>query len=526
MKKLLNKKIVLVSMLFIIFLLFFKIDFRFAEGIYCCGDDYDYFSHAQTLAEDFDLDYTNQLKGYEETRFNLNGKIAPKGFFGSGLLASPFLFLGNYIDGIVKSYFTESYSNFMNYGLLLYSLSSIFYMFLTIELLKRILQNIDINIKKLEILLLYASSGVFYYAFERFSMSHIYETFTITLVIFFTVEYFKNSKKLSAFLVPLCMLLALLVRLVNYYVLIIPLIVRIIFFNKTAKNIYTNNYFVYSSILSILLYSYLSHEIYGIVSINPETLYSANGVLNSFVQDIELIPFFFSNLKNLFIVLFGQEFGILWFSPIIFWGLVSAILPNKRENIFEKTILLIPFIMCFASVLLWRSAASSYGFRYLSSLVPVSIVYFYSNKNSKNFPIMRKVLIFLSLFSILGVLFFETTVLTQLSTTNELNSFGRNIKYVEPYYLKGVVLSFIELESYLKIFLTSFLGVFIFKVIFSTLGYDSLIHVLERLNLPIQNEDFVNYLVEIQKVSYLKILLVLLIFFYISKSYIVDLKKE
>ena len=94
------------------------------------------------------------------------------------------------------------------------------------------------------------------------------------------------------------------------------------------------------------------------------------------------------------------------------------------------------------------------------------------------------------------------------------------------YYLKGVVLSFIELESYLKIFLTSFLGVFTFKVIFSTLGYDSLIHILERLNLPIQDEDFVNYLVEIQKVSYLKILLVLLIFFYISKRYIVDLKKE
>ena len=420
----------------------------------------------------------------------------------------------------------ESYSNFMNYGLLLYSLSSIFYMFLTIELLNKILQNIDISIKKLEILLLYASSGVFYYAFERFSMSHIYETFTVTLVIFFTFEYFKNNKNLSAFLVPLCMLIALLVRLVNYYVLIIPLIVKVVLFKKTAKNIYSNKYFVYSSILSILIYSYLSLKIYGIVSINPETLYNANGVLNSFIQDVELIPFLFSNLRNLLIVLFGQEFGILWFSPIIFAGLISIILPFRRENIFEKIILLIPFIMCFASVLLWRSAASSYGFRYLSSLVPLSIIYFYLNVNSKNFYIIRKILIFFSLFSILGVLFFETTTLTQLSTTNELNSFGRNIKYVEPYYLKGVIQSFIELESYLKIFLTSFLGVFVFKVILLTLGYDSLMVILERFSLPIQNEDFVNYLVEIQKVSFLKILLVLIIFLYISKGYIVNLKKE
>jgi len=60
----------------------------------------------------------------------------------------------------------------------------------------------------------------------------------------------------------------------------------------------------------------------------------------------------------------------------------------------------------------------------------------------------------------------------------------------------------------------------------STLGYDSLIDILEKLNLPIYNQDFINYLVEIQKVSFLKILLILIIFLYISKRYIVDLKKE
>ena len=30
------------------------------------SDDHDYFMHAETIALDFDLDYTNQLAGYEE----------------------------------------------------------------------------------------------------------------------------------------------------------------------------------------------------------------------------------------------------------------------------------------------------------------------------------------------------------------------------------------------------------------------------------------------------------------------------
>ena len=99
-----NKNFLLKSFfLLFIFLLFLKIDFRFEDGIFCCGDDYDYFSHSQTIAEDFDLDYSNQLKGFEDKRYNLNGKVAPKGFFGSGLLASPFLFFGN----LVESFFAK-----------------------------------------------------------------------------------------------------------------------------------------------------------------------------------------------------------------------------------------------------------------------------------------------------------------------------------------------------------------------------------------------------------------------------------
>ena len=97
-----NKNFLLKSFFIIYFSFILKIDFRFENGIFCCGDDYDYFSHAQTIAEDFDLDYSNQLEGFEDKRYNQNGKVAPKGFW-FGLLASPFLFIGNVIESFIQS---------------------------------------------------------------------------------------------------------------------------------------------------------------------------------------------------------------------------------------------------------------------------------------------------------------------------------------------------------------------------------------------------------------------------------------
>ena len=94
-----NKKLVLLVLFFI--LLFLKVDYRFVNTIECCGDDFDYYMHAQTIATDFDLDYSNQLQ--EDQHIKYNGKIAPKGFIGSGLLSAPFYFLGDYIDGCKES---------------------------------------------------------------------------------------------------------------------------------------------------------------------------------------------------------------------------------------------------------------------------------------------------------------------------------------------------------------------------------------------------------------------------------------
>ena len=52
--------------------------------------------HAETIVEDFDFDYSNQLYGHEEDRYYKNNKSAPIGFLGSGILFSPFLLLGSF----------------------------------------------------------------------------------------------------------------------------------------------------------------------------------------------------------------------------------------------------------------------------------------------------------------------------------------------------------------------------------------------------------------------------------------------
>ena len=91
-------KILQFTFVLIVFLLFVKTDFRIINELRCCQDDFDYYSHAATIAKDFDFDYSNQINS--TNRFYVDGKVAPIGFLGAGLLASPFLWVGTILDSI------------------------------------------------------------------------------------------------------------------------------------------------------------------------------------------------------------------------------------------------------------------------------------------------------------------------------------------------------------------------------------------------------------------------------------------
>ena len=86
-----------------------------------------------------------------------------------------------------------------------------------------------------------------------------------------------------------------------------------------------------------------------------------------------------------------------------------------------------------------------------------------------------------------------------------------------------VYLSIANLESYLKIVSTSFLGA-IFSNVISLFGKISFINFLENLNLPVTNEDFLVLLDNLEKISYIKInlsIIFIILFLYFLNSKII-----
>jgi len=524
-----NKSINISFFVFLfLFLLFLKIDFRFAEEIYCCGDDHDYFLHAETIGIDFDLDYSNQLKGIEDRRFNKNDKIAPLGFIGSGILSAPFLAIGNALDFVYEKTINKQ-NNLLNYKILFYSMSPVFYLFLSFKLIVSSFDKLNISYKKRDVLILLSGSGVIYYAFERFSMTHVYEVFVGILIFYFCTRFYTSDKEENyyAFLIPISILLGILVRWVNYYFLVIPIIFKYLFNSKIGnKNLLRNNsYFLSSIFFSLFIFLIHTKALYGKFTIDPRYVYNSNlstSSLNTLGSDPSS-NIFYDYLNNLKIIFFSQEFGAIYFSPIISFTFVLLVIHmfQKKEYLNSSfIILLLSYLQVFSLYYIWQSSGSAYGLRYLYSLVPVSIFAYYSIKENQKNSHIHKFVLAVSVFAIFSVLFFETTEGTQLSLEGILNSWGHLSRYAERYYLTGLLESFIAFDAYLKIFTTSFLGAIFFKILTLIFGIPALNELLLDLGLPVANDDFQNYLVEISVIGIDKfVTIVFLAIFLISFFY-------
>ena len=519
MRNLRQKKYLLGFLIFIVLTMFFRTDFRFKNTIECCSDDYDYYVHAETIALDFDLDYSNQ--NIRSWNYNLYGKSTPIGFIGSGILSAPFLFIGNLISTVTN----ENDKNIYNFTVLFYSLSSIFYLFLSYIFIYKTSKILKSNLSKYLILLIFAGSGVAYFAFERFSMTHAYEVFTTSLIIFLTCKYcVDNESRSYAFLIPFALNLALLVRLSNYYVLLVPLITILLIKDKIdlKSKLKFKKEFLFSMFTNLIIYYYFSIQLYGKLIFDPRKIYNSNiSISEKLISNNNIFETISSLVNTGFTIVFGLEFGLLWCSPILFIGLYYVL---KNLNSFSYLLVLLCFGQLFYIVHIWQSTGSSYGFRYLYSLIPIGFLLLFINYT--NSSIEKNYLILFSVFSILCLLFFETTELTQLSMEKEINSFGKNKRYVEPFYVKGVVASLFKINSYLIIFSTSLFGSLFFKIGLNMFGKKEFIELLEKLSLPTNNSDFQQLLNNLEQIPLLNLLVTAIFLFAISFYIVFNLKEK
>ena len=162
----------------------------------------------------------------------------------------------------------------------------------------------------------------------------------------------------------------------------------------------------------------ISNGIYGKLIFNPQEVYGTSVTVGSVLsENSNFVDFLISKLSDLFIIIFGNEFGIFWISPIIFFGFFIVCLNIKNMG---NVLLLICFIQNLAIVLIWRSTAASYGFRYLYSLVPLCIVILFIHQKESQDNRIVNLAVIMSIFSNLSLLF--------LKQLNKLNFLWSKLK--------------------------------------------------------------------------------------------------
>lgn len=200
---------------------------------------------------------------------------------------------------------------------------------------------------------------------------------------------------------------------------------------------------------------------------------------------------------------------MVWFGPIIGFSFVISIYNFIRKINALNFLVLISYLQCFGLVIIWGSAASSYGYRYMFGLTPLAVIVFKNSSLSKSVS-LNKLVVTLSIFSLFGILFFSSTEGTQLSLNFVTNSFGNEVIYAQPKYLSGFLSSIVDINAYLKIFATSVFGFISFSIFIKIFGVENLNLILENIGVSSSNTKIQELINDATLITYDKIIFFLL----------------
>ena len=401
------------------------------------GDDMYHWIHAATIAYDKDIDYTEDYQIDNGTFNNItNVPSAPPG---AGYMSSPFVFIFSQFDSANFHSDEDSRINPTGtFGYLGFFFAGLFYTIFGFYLIKKLIGNHQYN--ALIIFCAFLSTLV-HFVTTRFLMPHAVEFFLCAVIIYI---FEKNTSKLSKteflFLNTSYFMLAITRPSTFIYTLILILIYKNKFDLSRASLI---SYIPISAIFSYF-YIWIS-----------QSLYSENYMfLNTYGSDMDsyrttfTIEQVFNGLIKLPNLFFSPSMGLLWSTPIVFFGIVYFIFSKNKISL-NNFLHLLYFVGSFSPLLIWQGREVAYGQRLLVGIIPMCVLII--SRNLHKFQILKTLLISNSIFTYTGYLFFYSS--DKLTLRPGATLWGTEVGFAGTNYYIEVIRGMLDIETLISSFL-------------------------------------------------------------------------
>lgn len=448
------------------------------------ADDATYVAYAMSIALDGDLDFSNEIAARLTTY--PNGLTRPVHPAGPGIMAAPIVAVLSVWDRVSghpviddREQLGGSWSYFG------YFIASAGALIGGLLLASRTALAMTRSLSPLFLILVLAGTGLPFYGLRRFTMGHSFEFLAVTMVLWAVVRLRQSDRPPlpSMLLLSTGVALSLLVRPANVNIVLLPVIVHLLFTlvpraaeEKTARTsasrwlaggtvlgltaTFATNAFLYGTPYPSFGQQYGSTRVQA-----PEGESSRQGLVSAatefFADTIPRAMTALSRVSDIPTVLFTQEYGLVWFMPIVPVGglllVVSLIVLWRRRERRFAVVLVTVLSVAYATVplgvvLVWQSHASSFGFRYLFSLVPLGLLglaLWAALPDRPSMTPLRPVLGMLTMFALLSLFAqaFHGTSPT-LSHYAVQNSFGRADTYGNPTFASALLAAMVQPDAW------------------------------------------------------------------------------
>ncbi|HRS53100.1 MAG TPA: hypothetical protein P5250_00140 [Bacteroidales bacterium] len=271
---------------------------------------------------------------FYDYRANWNGKTINKYFVGTAVAMLPFFLSAHFLTKLTGG----DADGFSTYYPLSINIAAIFYLFIGIILLRKILlinkiKKINIAITLITIIF---GTNLFYYTICEPSMSHVYSWAFINFIIYAWIKFIDTFKTKYLALLSLCLGIVALIRPINIIIILsLPFFVENSKqFIKIIKNIISHPLKITTALIPFILIFSLQLLIYKIQTGNF-LVYSYGDESFNFLK-----PKFFN-------ILFSFKKGLFIYTPVLFVSL-SGFIYLYKLNKYKFTVLL-----SFLIILTW-----------------------------------------------------------------------------------------------------------------------------------------------------------------------------